>query len=120
MQQFPDGVEPLYFGLQISVLSLKKTQYDGFRKLLIMKGVPEHIPALMDVAFQVMNNEPRLALGSMKELKGRYPRFDFYLLSLEYLLNETASDDQKRGKRAKKVLLDSIDRFCMQELGIER
>jgi hypothetical protein len=120
MQQFPDGVEPLYFGLQISVLSLKKTQYDGFRKLLLMKGIPEHIPALMDVAYQVMNNEARPALGSLKELVGRYPRFDFYLLSLEYLLQETASEDQKRGRRAKKVILDSIDRFCMQELGIER
>ena len=120
MQQFPDGVEPLYFGLQISTLSLKKTTYDGFRKLLLMKGIPEHIPALMDVAFQIMNNEPRQALAGLKELKGRYPQFDFYFLSLEYLLNEITSDDQKRSRRAKRVLHDSIDRFCMQELGIER
>lgn len=120
MQQFPDGLEPLYFGLQISVLSLKKTQYDGFRKLLVMKGVPEHIPALNDVGFLVMSNEPRQALAILKELKGKYPQFDFFLLSLEYLLRDTASDDQKRNRRARKVLLDSIDRFSMQELGIER
>jgi hypothetical protein len=120
MQQFPDGLEPLYFGLQISMLSLKKTTYDGFRKLLLMKGVSEHVPALVDVAYQVMNGDPRQALAGLKELKGKYPRFDFYFLSLEYLLQETSSEDQKRGKRARKVLLDSIDRFCMQELGIER
>ncbi|MDD1665159.1 MAG: hypothetical protein LUQ32_07360, partial [Methanomicrobiales archaeon] len=48
IQQFPDGLEPLYFGLMISLLSPKKSTYDGFRKLLLMKGVPEHIPALMD------------------------------------------------------------------------
>jgi hypothetical protein len=120
MQQFPDGVEPLYFGLQISMLSLKKTQYDGFRKLLVMKGVPEHIPALVDVAYQVMGGEPHQALAGLKGMKGKYPQFDFYFLSLEYLLHETASADQKRNKRARKVLLDSIDRFSMQELGIER
>ena len=120
MQQFPDGLEPLYFGLQISALSLKKTTYDGFRKLLLMKGIPEHIPALMDVAFQVVNNEPREALGSLKELRGRYPRFDYYFLSLEYLLNEAASEDQKRTRRARRIFLDSVDRFCMQEMGIER
>jgi len=120
MQQFPDGMEPLYFGLQISALSLKKTTYDGFRKLLLMKGIPEHIPALMDVAFQVVNNEPREALGSLKELRGRYPRFDYYFLSLEYLLNEAASEDQKRTRRARRIFLDSVDRFCMQEMGIER
>jgi len=120
MQQFPDGLEPLYFGLQISALSLKKTTYDGFRKLLLMKGIPEHIPALMDVAFQVVNNEQKEAIASLKELRGRYPQFDYYFLSLEYLLNEAASDDQKRARRARRILLDSVDRFCMQEMGIER
>jgi hypothetical protein len=120
MQQFPDGVEPLYFGLQISMLSLKKTTYDGFRKLLLMKGIPEHIPALVDVAFRVMNNEPREALLGLKELSGKYPQFDFYFLTLEHILKDTASEDQKQSKRARKVLVDSVDRFCMQELGIER
>jgi hypothetical protein len=120
MQQFPDGVEPLYFGLQISMLSLKKTTYDGFRKLLLMKGIPEHIPAIVDVAFQVMSGDPPQAMAGLKELAGKYPRLDFYFRSLEYILRETSSDDPKRNKRARKVLLDSIDRFCMQELGIER
>ncbi|HMA04657.1 MAG TPA: hypothetical protein VKO45_01895 [Methanomicrobiales archaeon] len=120
MQQFPDGLEPLYFGLQISMLSLKKTTYDGFRKLLLMKGIPEHIPALVDVAYQVMDGDPRQGLASLKELAGKFPRFDFYFLSLEYLLKETSSEDPKRNRRARKVFLDSIDRFCMKELGIER
>ena len=120
MQQFPDGLEPLYFGLQISMLSLKKTQYDGFRKLLIMKGVPEHIPALIDVAYQVMSNDPRQALATLRELKGKYPQFDFFFVSLEYLLADTSAQDQKRNKRARKVLIDSIDRFCLNELSIER
>jgi hypothetical protein len=120
IQQFPDGLEPLYFGLMISLLSMKKTTYDGFRKLLLMKGVPEHIPSVMDVAYQVMNNDPRQALATLRELKGKYPKFDFYLVSLEYLLPDTSAQDQKRNKRARKVLIDSIDRFCLDELGIER
>jgi hypothetical protein len=85
-----------------------------------MKGVPEHIPSVMDVAYQVMNNDPRQALATLRELKGKYPKFDFYLVSLEYLLPDTSAQDQKRNKRARKVLIDSIDRFCLNELGIER
>jgi len=120
IQQFPDGLEPLYFGLMISLLSPKKSTYDGFRKLLLMKGVPEHIPALMDVAFEVMSNKPGQALSFLREVKGKFPQFDFYFISLEYLLSETSAEDQKRNRRAKKVFIDSIDRFCMKELGIER
>jgi hypothetical protein len=120
IQQFPDGVEPLYFGLMISLLSMKKTTYDGFRKLLLMKGIPEHIPTLMDVAYRVMENDPKQALAVLRELKGRFPQFDFYFVSLEYLLSDTSSQDPKRNKRSRKVLIDSIDRFCLNELGIER
>jgi len=120
MQQFPDGVEPLYFGLQISMLSLKKTQYDGFRKLLLMKGIPEHIPSIMDVAYELMNNNARQAMAILRELRGKYPAFEYYFISLEYVLGEASAEDPKRGRRAKKILFDSIDRFCTQELGIER
>jgi hypothetical protein len=120
IQQFPDGVEPLYFGLMISLLSMKKTTYDGFRKLLLMKGIPEHIPGIMDVAYRVMENDPRQALAILRELRGKFPRFDFFFVSLEYVLADTSSQDQKRNKRARKLLLDSIDRFCLNELGIER
>jgi hypothetical protein len=120
IQQFPDGVEPLYFGLMISLLSPKKSRYDDFRKLLLMREVPEHIPGIMDVAYQVMNNDPRQALAILRELKGKFSQFDYYFVSLEYLLPDTAAEDQKRNRRAKKVLIDSIDRFCMKELGIER
>jgi hypothetical protein len=119
IQQFPDGLEPLYFGLMISLLSPKKSTYDGFRKLLLMKGVPEHIPALMDVAFEVMAGEPTRAFSALRELWVKYPQFDYFFVTLEYLLNETSLEDPKRSRRAKKVLIDSIDRFSMKELGIE-
>jgi hypothetical protein len=120
IQQFPDGMEPLYFGLMISLLSPKKSTYDGFRKLLLMKGAPEHIPALTDLAFEVMAGEPGRALSSLREARGKFPQFDYYFISLEYLLSETSAGDEKRNRRAKKFLIDSIDRFCMRELGIER
>jgi hypothetical protein len=67
-----------------------------------------------------MASEPSRALASLREVKGRFPQFDYYLISLEYLLAETSAGDEKRSNRAKKVLIDSIDRFCMRELGIER
>ncbi|HUK39243.1 MAG TPA: hypothetical protein VLV30_09030, partial [Methanomicrobiales archaeon] len=97
-----------------------KTQYDGFRKLLLMKGIPEHIPSIMDVAYEVMNNNARQAMATLRELKGKYPSYEYYFISLEYVLGETSVEDPKRSRRAKKILLDSIDRFCTQELGIER
>jgi hypothetical protein len=34
-------------------------------------------------------------------------------------LAETSSDDPKRSRRARKVLIDAIDRFSLKELGIE-
>jgi len=119
IQQFPDGLEPLYFGLMISLLSPKKSTYDGFRKLLLMKGVPEHIPALMDVAYEVMAGEPTRALAALRDLKGKVPEFDYFFIPLEYILNETTAEDPKRSRRAKKVLIDAIDRFSLKELGIE-
>jgi hypothetical protein len=73
----------------------------------------------MDVAFEVMASEPSRALAALRDLRGRNPEFDYFFIPLEYLLNETSSEDPKRSRRAKKVLIDAIDRFSLKELGIE-
>jgi hypothetical protein len=115
--QYPDELEPIYLGLKLSLLTTRKSSYHSLRKLAITKSMPSYILELLDFAFDLLNNEPQDAMNRISDFESEYPRYRFFATTLRYLAHDFSSNNEVRIKKAKKVLLDSIDQFCLDNLG---
>ncbi|MDD1677364.1 MAG: hypothetical protein LUQ40_06475 [Methanomicrobiales archaeon] len=116
LQQYPDALEPIYFGIKLSLLTTVRTTYDSFRKLAVAKGMPTHILQLLDLAFSLMVKDAPGANTILRDLKQRANSYQYYAITLEYLAHDVFGADEKRARRAKKAVLDSLDAFCIQTL----
>jgi hypothetical protein len=117
IKHYPDDPEPIYLGLKLSLLTTKKTAYYNFRKLAIAKSVPGHIIELLDFAFDLLNHEPQEALTRLADAESEYPHLRSFGTTLRYIAHDLSSNNEVRVKRAKKALLDSIDQYCVDEIG---
>lgn len=117
-QQFPDEIEPVYYGLHLSIISARSETYARFRKLAVAKEMPKNILLLVDFAFEIMCGRRAEATAYLEELRQRFGGRHYYVLLLDYVIHDAFSDDEKRVKRAKKALVDSIDQYCMKALKI--
>jgi len=118
MQQFPNALEPIYYGLKLSLLSARRPTYDGFRNLAMAKGMSPEIVRLMDLCFSVVSSQQQEALTRLFELRETSPATRFLHPVLEYLIHDIFGDDDQRSRRAKKALLDCVDGFTLQALSI--
>jgi hypothetical protein len=116
LKQYPNDLEPVYLGLKLSLLTSKKITYHGFRKLALTKGMPAQVLDLFDFTFELLNNEHKEAMTRITDFETEFPQFQYYSLALRYIAGDFQSGDEVRVKRAKKVLLDSLDNYCSQEL----
>lgn len=114
--QYPDELEPIYLGMKLSLLITRKNSYLGFKKMAVAKSMPGHIIELMDVAFDLLNNEQKEALSRITEIETEYPALKHYTTLLRYIAYDFSPDNEPRTRKAKKALLDSIDQFCLDEL----
>ncbi|MDI6719537.1 MAG: hypothetical protein QMD46_08015 [Methanomicrobiales archaeon] len=119
MQQYPEDLEPIYYGMKLSLLTTVRSTYETFRKLAIAKGMPPYLVQLQDLAFALLTRENQNALRLIRDLKRKPPSLPYYATALEYIAHDFFHEDEKRAKRAKKALLDSIDQFCLQTLRVE-
>jgi hypothetical protein len=118
IKQFPDNLEPIYYGLKLSLLTTKKITYYSFRKLAITKKMPEPIIDLFDFAFELLIEQQAEALNRLLEMRKKYPKIGYFLTTLNYIAQDFGTNDPSRVKKAKKALIDSIDQFSMNELNI--
>jgi hypothetical protein len=116
IQQYPDEPEPIYLGLKLSLLTIKKNSYHSFRKLAIAKSMPPHILELLDITFDLFSHEPQEATNRISDFESEHPRLRYYATILRYLASDFSSVDEVRIRKAKKTLLDSVDQFCLDEL----
>jgi hypothetical protein len=116
IKQYPDELEPIYLGLKLSLLTTKKITYHSFRKLAISKGMPSYIIELFDFSFELLNREQTEAMNRIADFEREYPRMQFYSTTLRYLAIDLLSADEMRIRKARKVLLDSIEQYCLLEL----
>jgi hypothetical protein len=116
IRQYPDDLEPIYLGLKFSLLTKKKITYHSFRKLAISKGMPASAVYLFDIAFALLNREKAEAVNHIAEFEKASPHLRYYITTLRYLSDDFFSSDDMQVKKAKKVLLDSIDQYCLEEL----
>jgi hypothetical protein len=120
MSQFPDSLEPVYYGLKLSLLSGRQPTYDGFRTMALQKGMDPEILRLQDLCFTAVASQRQEALVLLQQL-GRNPGNTRFLLPvLEYLVHDVFENDDARSRRAKKALLDCVDGYTGQVLAIPR
>jgi len=120
IKQYPHELEPIYLGLKLSLLTQKKMTYHGFRKLAVTNNMPAQIVDLFDFTFDLLNHEPKEAMARIAEFENEFPRFQYYALTLKYIATDLLSTDEVRNKKARKVLLDSLENFSLLELQNEK
>lgn len=116
IRQYPDDLEPIYLGLKLSLLTTKKTSYQSFRKLAMLKGMPAQIIELFDVSFDLLEKDNRSAMSRIAEFEREFPHALYYISALRYIAADFFSENETRVKRAKKAFIDSIDHFSTEEL----
>jgi hypothetical protein len=118
-QQFPDDIEPVYYGLRLAVMASRGETYSRFRKLAVSKNFPANILLFLDFAFELMSGKQYEALACLDEIRARFGPHHYYVILLDYVTHDFQSDDEKKVKKAKKVLVDSLDHYCMKLLKIK-
>ena len=118
-QQFPDDIEPVYYGLRLAVMVSRGETYSRFRKLAVSRNFPRNVLLLSDFAFELMSGRQFEARACLDEIKQKFGPHHFYVMMLDYVVSDFFSDDQKKVKKAKKVLIDSLDQYCMKLLKIK-
>jgi len=118
-QQYPDELEPIFYGLKLSVMTTRVETYYRFRKLALTKNMPQNVLLLLDFAFGLMSGKQYEALACLDEIKLKFGARHFYVTLLEYVAHDFVSEDEKTVKQAKKALIDSIDQYCLKLLQIK-
>lgn len=118
MKQFPDNLEPIYYGLKLSLLTTKRITYQSFRKLAISKKMPLLIIELFDAAFEVISEPHEEGAPKILGLRSTFPKMGFFLVPLAYIAQDISSEDPTRSKKARKVFLDAIDQISREQLHI--
>jgi hypothetical protein len=118
-QQFPDDIEPVYYGMKLSILTARGETYSRFRKIACAKNISPNVLALLDFAFELMSGKRDEALACLEEIKQKFGPHHYYVALLEYVSHDFLSDDEKKKKKAKKAMIDSLDQFCMKFLKLK-
>jgi hypothetical protein len=118
-QQYPDELEPVYYGLKLAIITNREDVYHKFRKLAVSKNIPKNALLLLDFVFELVNGKQHEALACLDEIRMKFGTQHYYVTLLEYVAHDFLSDDEKKVKQAKKAIIDSIDQYCMKLLKIK-
>jgi hypothetical protein len=118
-QQYPEDIEPVYYGIKLSIITSRMDTYFRFRKLAVAKNIAPLALLLLDYSFEMMSGKRAEASACMDEIKKRVGPHHYFVTLLEYVGHDFQSDDTKKVKRAKKAMFDAIDQYCMKLLKIE-
>jgi hypothetical protein len=118
-QQYPDELEPVYYGLKLAIITNREDVYHKFRKLAVSKNIPKNALLLLDFAFELVNAKQHEALACLDEIRLKFGTQHYYVTLLEYVAHDFLSDDEKKVKQAKKAIIDYIDQYCMKLLKIK-
>jgi hypothetical protein len=118
-QQYPDELEPVYYGLKLAIITNREDVYHKFRKLALSKNIPKNALLLLDFIFELVNGKQHEALACLDEIRMKFGTQHYYVTLLEYVAHDFLSDDEKKVKQAKKAIIDSIDQYCMKLLKIK-
>ncbi len=118
MQQYPNNLEPIYYGIKLSLLSNSMESYFNFRDLAKEKDMPQYLIQLLDYAYYTIHDNKNEAEITLRDLKKRYKSLHFYMTTLEYLANDIFSDDEKKVKHAKMIFFDSLNEYVLHVIKV--
>jgi hypothetical protein len=118
-QQYPDEIEPVYYGLKLAIITSREEVYYHFRKMAISKNIPQQALVLLDFGFEMMSGKHYEAHACLDEIKAVFGPHNYYVILLEFVAHDFLSDDEKKVKQAKKAMIDSIDQYCLAMLKIK-
>jgi hypothetical protein len=118
-QQYPEELEPVYYGLKLAIITTREDIYHKFRKLALSKNIPQDALLLLDFAFELVNGKQYEARACLDEIKVQFGTRHHYVTLLEYVTHDFLSEDEKKVNQAKKALIDSIDQYCQNLLKIK-
>jgi hypothetical protein len=118
-QQFPDELEPDYYGMKLSIITTHADVYYKFRKLALAKNIPRTALSLLDFGFEMMSGRKSEAHACLDEIKIVFGPHHYFAILLDYVAHDLSSDDEKKVKQAKKALIDSIDYYCLSVMKIQ-
>jgi hypothetical protein len=116
MQQHPDELEPVYYGMQLSIISSQNSAYSSFRKMAVAKKMPSNVLALLDFEFELVAGKKTETEACLEEIRNRVLSKSHYLILIEYATEDAFSEEEKRAKAARKAILDSLDLYCLKIL----
>jgi hypothetical protein len=80
--------------------------------------MPAHLITILDYVFALFSERPGEAVGIMRDLRYNHPELLSIETAMEYIARDLSSEDKNRAKRAKKALVNMVDYYCMESLGI--
>jgi hypothetical protein len=117
-QQYPHAIEPVYYGLKLSIITGRSETYTTFRKMALVRHLPAHILPLLDFGFELMGGKEAEALACLEDIRQKMGSKHFYVIMLEFAISDVFSEDETRSKKARKAVFDSLDQYCMKQLKI--
>lgn len=118
VQQYPNEAEPVYYGLKLSIVTVRSETYARFRKMALARNMPADVLLLLDTTLALALKKPQESFAGLDGIRKAMADQQHYVTLFEYLLHESFSEDERRAKRAKKAIIDSVDYYCMKRLRI--
>ena len=118
MQQYPDSLEPVYYGLKLSLIATGKTSYSHYRTIASEKGMPAYLIQIFDWVFFVLKDQEKEAQTQYRELLRRYKSLSYYFVPLDYIVEDIFHAEEEESKRARMLFIDSIDLYAKKVLKI--
>ncbi|QSZ66282.1 hypothetical protein RJ40_01590 [Methanofollis aquaemaris] len=115
-QQAPDSSEPVYYGMLLALRTTKRSGYHTFRKQAEEKRMPPDVLGLLDLSFSLFSGLEKDVYTRIRIMRDTYPSLDHYLTLINYLSHDILSEEETRGKKAKKAYLDSMEAYCRRRL----
>jgi len=86
--------------------------------MALQKGMDSEFLRLQDLCFTAVSSRKQEALAHLQEIRRSPARTRFFYPVLDYLVQDIFGEDPQRSRRARRALLDSVDRFTRQALAI--
>ena len=119
MQQHPESLEPVYFGMKLALISGETSLYTTYRGQAMEKGMPHYLVQLLDFTFFVIKGQESEAFAHYNGISRRFRSLRYYFSTLEYLARDIFGNDASRAADAKKILLESVDLYALKIIKIQ-
>lgn len=119
IQQYPDSLEPVYYGLKLSLIATGKTSYSQYRQMAAEKGMPVYLIQILDWAFYVLKDQEKESSVQFRELLRRFKSLSYYFIPLDYIVQNIFTAEEEESKRARKLFIESVDLYAKKVLKIQ-